>query len=266
MIFVRNLSFSYSKQGPCLFKDLTLSIHAFSWVAVIGQDGVGKSTLGKLIKGLVRPDSGSVAFNPAKPGGSTYVGYLGGDPYDSFLGISVEEDIVFEMENLGIPATEMDVRLNQALNWTGLVGMKKRLVHTLSGGEQQKLGLAGALAVGAEVLIIDEALSMLDKPSRLSIRSLLSSLRRDRGLTIIEITHNLEEALTVDRILFLTLGRVQFDGTPADFIASPAGTRWAVMAGGMPSLRNALLARGIIPAHRVDDGNILESLLNYLNK
>lgn len=266
MILLRNVSFSYSKDGPPLFHDLSLTIPAFSWVAVMGQDGVGKSALGKLIKGLVQADSGSIALSPVDAGSPAYVGYLGGDPYDSFIGISVEEDIVFEMENLGIPPTEMGVRLNEALAWTGLIGMEKRLIQTLSGGEQQKLGLAGALAGGAKVLILDEALSMLDRPSRLSIRSLLNALRRDRGLTIIEITHNLEEAMAVDRVLLLRRGGIQYDGTPSDFMASPIGTLWATMAGGMPALRNSLVKRGIIPARAANDGNLLDSLLNYLSK
>jgi energy-coupling factor transport system ATP-binding protein len=266
MILFRNVSFSYSKQGPWLFKDLSLTIQDFSWVAVMGQDGVGKSTLGKLIKGLEKPHHGFITLNSANPGDSTYVGYLSGDPYDSFIGISIEEDIVFEMENLGIPSAEMDIRLGQALAWTGLVGMEKRLIHTLSGGEQQKLGLAGALAVGAKALILDEALSMLDRPSRLSIRSLLGKLRRAQGLTVIEITHNLDDALTADRILLLSSGGVQFDRSPADFMASPTGTRWATMAGGMPALKNELRKRGIIPAHRLKNGNLLDSLLNYLSK
>jgi energy-coupling factor transport system ATP-binding protein len=200
MILLRKVSFSYSQEGPSIFHDLSLTIPDFSWVAVMGQDGVGKTALGKLIKGLAQADSGSITISPADGSGPAYVGYLGGDPYDCFIGVSVEEDIVFEMENLGIPSAEMDVRLNEALAWTGLIGMGKRLIRTLSGGEQQRLGLAGALAVRAKVLILDEALSMLDKPSRLSIRSLLGALRRDRGLTIIEITHNLEEAMAVDRI------------------------------------------------------------------
>ncbi|MBI4966028.1 MAG: ATP-binding cassette domain-containing protein [Desulfomonile tiedjei] len=266
MILVNNISFSYSKDDPPLFEDLSLTIEDFSWIAIMGQDGVGKSTLGKLIKGLVQPDSGSVVFNEAGPGGSACLGYLGGDPYDSFVGISVEEDIVFEMENQGIASDEMEIRLNRALAWTGLAGMKNRLVHTLSGGEQQKVGLAGVLAAGAKVLIVDEALSMLDRPSRLSIRSLLGTLRRTPGLTIIEITHSLEEAMSADRILFLARGGVQFDGSPADFMSSQAGNRWAAMAGGLPALRHALLECGIIPAHQANDGKLLDSLLNYLNK
>jgi energy-coupling factor transport system ATP-binding protein len=266
MILVRNVSFSYSKKGLPLFKDLDLTIRDSSWVAVVGQDGAGKSTLGKLIKGLVKADKGSVASVPPNPSGSAYVGYLGGDPYDSFVGISVEEDIAFGMENLGIKSAEMGIRLNQALAWTGLTGMEKRLVHTLSGGEQQKLGLAGMLAVEAKVLILDEAMSMLDRPSRFSIRSLLHALCRDQELTLIEITQNLEEALAADRILFLARGTIAFDGTPAEFMASPAGIRSASMAGGLPGLINTLVKREIVPAPRAQVDNLMETLLNYLKK
>ena len=92
--------------------------------------------------------------------------------------------------------------------------MEKRPVHTLSGGEQQKVALAAALAIGCRVIVIDEALNMLDRPTRMSIRSLLRSLRTTPGLTVIEVTHNLQDALTVDRILFLARGTILFDGTP----------------------------------------------------
>lgn len=134
MIHIENLCFSYSPPTPLVLKGLTLTIENLSWVVLAGPDGSGKTTLGKIISGLLKPYSGSVQFNPPHDDQSVIVGYLGGDPYDSLVGISVEEDIIFGLENMRLSASEIETRLNQALQWAGLKRMEKRLVHTLSGG------------------------------------------------------------------------------------------------------------------------------------
>lgn len=239
MICLNNLSFCYPPQKIPLLNRVNLTIGSLSWVAVIGPDGSGKTTLGKLIKGLLQPDSGSVHVN------SSEVGYVGGDPYDSFVGTSVEEDIIFGLENLQLSARQIKMRLEQALRRTGLVGMERRLVHTLSGGEQQKVALAGVMAMGARILVLDEALAMLDREARAAIRSLLNSLRPDPGLTIVEITQDLGDALECDRILFLANGSILFDGSPDDFVSSPLGGQWLGMAFGLGGLLGALNKSGV---------------------
>jgi energy-coupling factor transport system ATP-binding protein len=266
MIQLEEVWFSYSSLRPPVLRAFNLKIESFSWVAITGPDGSGKTTLGKLIKGLLKPDSGSIAVAPLQPGTAATVGYLGGDPYDSLVGLTVEEDIVFGMENLGLSPAEMRVRLEHTLGWSGLVGMEQRLVNRLSGGEQQKVALAGMLAMGARILILDEALGMLDRSARFAIRSLLAALRHDPGLTIIETTHNLEEILSTDRVLFMSDGTLQFNGSPEEFLESPLGRNWASMTGGLAALRAELYSRGVISATQACSSDLRNSLINIINK
>jgi energy-coupling factor transport system ATP-binding protein len=266
MIRVENLSYSYSPTAPLVLKGLTLTIENLSWVVLTGPDGSGKTTFGKIVSGLLKPHSGSVQFNPPQDNDSAPVGYLGGDPYDSLVGISVEEDIIFGLENMQLSAREIGARLAQALRWTGLTGLEKRLVHTLSGGEQQKVALAAVLAMGCRVIVIDEALNMLDRPMRLSIRSLLNSLRATPGLTVIEVTHNLHDAFNADRILFLSQGTIVFDGATADFFRSPSGRRWASLSGGAAGLESALVSQKLISAYWGDNSELSSCLLSMIEK
>ncbi|MDQ7782197.1 MAG: ATP-binding cassette domain-containing protein [Desulfomonilaceae bacterium] len=258
MIHFRNLSFSYAQNLRNVFENLDLQVQPLSWVAFTGPDGSGKTTLGKLVKGLLIPDSGAIGFDGTSPHGADSVGYLGGDPADFAVGITVEEDVVFGMENVGLPRSEMQERLHEALRLTGMEGMERRLVHTLSGGEQQKLALAGVLAMRVKVLVVDEAFEMLDKPMRRSVRSLLTSLRRDPGLTIIEMTNSVEDMSWADRVVFLSNGAIEFDGTPAEFLAGRLGARWSSMNGGLHALQSALYDR--YPTLREETGRPLTLL------
>ncbi|AFM27880.1 energy-coupling factor ABC transporter ATP-binding protein [Desulfomonile tiedjei] len=243
MILIDSVSFSYpNSSGPAVNK-LFLKIAEKSRVLISGPGGSGKTTFCKLLKGLIRPSCGHVVFN--SPICFAAVAYLSGDPYDSFVGASVEEDIVFGMENQGVAREEMAKRLHLALESTGLQGMEDRLVHTLSGGEQQKLALAGALAAGARILILDEALNMLDRPLRTQIRSLLQKLQEDPGLTIIEVTHDLEIATGADKIVFFSGGSIIFDGSYSDFSSFASGRTWREWSDNLELLKQELYIRDI---------------------
>lgn len=265
MICLTNLSFSYDSDGVNVFDNLNLSIVPHTWVVIAGPDGSGKTTLCKLIKGLLIPDSGSITIGSSVDADTASIGYLGGDPGDLMVGITVEEDVAFGMENRGIPSRQIRAGLTDALSRTGLDGMERRLVHTLSGGEQQKVALAGCLAMQAEVLIIDEATTMLDRPTRRSVRSMMATLQADTGMTIIEASNNWEDLLEADRVLFLSSGRFEFDGTPGEFQRSSLGIRWSSMTGGVRSLRSALVEHGFALARETRRGNDVAILLNEIN-
>jgi energy-coupling factor transport system ATP-binding protein len=262
MITLSSVSFSYLPDKP-LISDLSIQIERGSRVAILGPDRSGKTTLAKIIAGLLRPNSGSVVVS--RDSGAP-VGYVGGDPYDSLVGISVEEDILFGLENAHVPVDEIQALLDRTFRWTGLTGMEKRLTHTLSGGEQQKLALAGFLAMGTRALILDEALSMLDTNVRRSIRSLLEDLRKDPGLTVIEIANDVEAVLAAERILFLARGAILFDGSPADFLTSERGSAWLELTGGLGGLLEALLARGTVTCPTAEDRELTRYLFNSIIK
>lgn len=252
MIRLADVSFSYTPDRQPVFRDLALRFDHLSWVAITGPVGAGKTTLGKLIKGLLSPNSGSIVFDDSLMNGPNQVGYVGGDPYDGMVGVTVEEDVAFGLENLGVSSEEIRKGVDQALSRIGMTGKERRLVHTLSGGEQQGVALAGILAMGMKVLILDECMTMLDRPTRASVRSLLVSLRRNPGLTIIQATNDFEDILTADRVLFLAGGEVRFDGPPVRFISGSPGIRWTSMMGGAIGLGNILRQKGLVPPDCTD--------------
>jgi energy-coupling factor transporter ATP-binding protein EcfA2 len=234
MILLEEIWFSYPHAERPVFSGLNLEISPSTWVTVAGPDGSGKTTLGKLIKGLLLPQSGSISLDDESAGAPYLsVGYVGSDPSDFLVGISVEEDIAFGLENIALSPHEMATRMDQALRWTGMQGMEKRLTDTLSGGEQQKLALASTLALGARILILDEAMVMLDRPTRIGIRELVNSLRIDLGLTVVEISNSVEELLNASRILFLSAGEFIFDGPAKEFFLTLPGRQWMSMTRGV---------------------------------
>ncbi len=265
MIILEDVSFRYAGATLPALERVSLTVDNHAWVAVTGPVASGKTTLCKIIKGLLQPSAGRVIFTESHAGSSD-IAYLGGDPYDTLVGTSVEEDVAFGMENLGLPYSEMKTRLKQALAWTDLTGMEKRLVNTLSGGEQQKLALAGALAAGARGLILDEAMSMLDKSVRKSIRTLVNSLRVDPGVAIVEVTHDLEDISTADSVVFISDGKIGFEGNYTEFLGDPSGEFLARSGWGLEGFRRELIRLGIALADCRDNSQLSDCLLKVMKK
>ncbi len=236
MITLHDITFGYP-EAPLLFEGFNLSFDMGSWTCVTGPGCAGKSTLLRLIKGLLAPQSGRVLL---PEGGPARIGYIGGDPVDFIVGVTVEDDVVFGMENLMIPREEMIPRLDGALQEVGLTGFEQRLTHTLSGGEQQKLAIAATLAMGVHTLLIDEALNMLDREAGSQVYGLLSRLNREQGVTVIEATHDMKSIMSADRVIFLSSGRVREDSPPLVFVNSTEGKGRQDMVGGFWSLRTEL--------------------------
>ncbi len=243
MITLVDVSYSYPPGNQLVLRNVSLRIEPCSSVAIMGPAAAGKTTLAKLIKGMIQPTSGQVIVN-GDP--RLQVGYVGGDPGDSLVGVSVEEDVAFGLENARLPVEEIRERVRRALTWTGLLGMERRLTHALSGGEQQKVALAGWLALGCRVLIIDEALSMLDRHNRNAVRRVLRELRPRAGVAIIEVTNSVEDALFADRVVFLSAGSIRFDGQPRAFVIDPQVAAWANPSEGLSGLAAELFRRGAV--------------------
>ena len=262
MMRLQDVRFTYPSAKRPALTDVTLEIEPLSWTVISGPDGSGKTTLCRLLKGLLTPDRGTItgAGDPARE-----VGYVGGDPYDWLIGLTVEEDVVFGLESQRLSENEIRAGLAQAIERTGLSGMERRLTRTLSGGEQQKVALAGVLAMGCRTVILDEAMTMLDRPARRSIRRLIAELQSDPGLTVVEVTNRLAEALSGDKIVYLSNGSIGFDGLPRDFLSSSVGSRWLETASGMEGFCGRLFQREILPAFSVEAKEVTSTLLKLLS-
>jgi energy-coupling factor transport system ATP-binding protein len=188
----------------------------------MGPNGSGKSTLGRLIKGLLSPTAGEVliAGLPLKSGEITpKVGYIFSNPENQIISSVVEEDVAFGLENLGLETADIARKVQQGLAWVGMEEYRYHAPHLLSGGQQQKIVLAGVLAMGGEILVLDEPTSMLDLQDRREILILLHKIHCQGNKTIVHITHSLEEALRARNLILLNQGRIAFSGAVTDFLA-----------------------------------------------
>lgn len=222
IINVNNLWFDYApEQAPrdkWALQEINLSIQSGEFVSIIGPNGSGKSTFAKLMNGLLLPTEGSLTV----AGISTFnedhiwqirrrVGMVFQNPDNQIVASTVEDDIAFGMENLGIPRAEMKERMEQVLSLTGLVGLEKQDPHSLSGGQKQRLAIAGVLAMQPDVIILDEATSMLDPQGKKEVWDIVQKLHREKNKTIIQVTHKAEEAFMGKRIIVIAEGRIQLD-------------------------------------------------------
>jgi energy-coupling factor transport system ATP-binding protein len=230
--------------------------------ALMGPTGSGKTTLLKLIKGLLSPREGTIEARGSSP---PFIGYIGSDPYDFLVGITVEEDILFGLENLQLAPETMEARVKRALAQMGLTGFEDRLAHTLSGGEQQKLAIASLLAMDTKFMLLDESTNMLDPPSRLHVRDLLLSLNKRSGITILEVNQNWEEVRFYDRILFLAGGVTHYDGTPAGFLKTDFGRDWVSATNGCFLLRTMVKDWILSLENDGSRGEILSQLLHVIH-
>ena len=225
LVSTQNLTYSYHASERAALADLTFELRAGEYVGVVGPNGGGKSTLVRLLNGLLRPDSGIVRIGELDPATEPYlvrkrVGMLFQNPENGLVAPFVEDDVAFGLENLGVQRPVMRERVREAIRAVGLEGYERREPHTLSGGEKQRVALAGILALDPQILLLDEPTSMLDAAGRREVLSRLEGLRGAR--TILHVTHHLEELLDADRVLVLNAGRLVADVRP-ERLVSDAG-------------------------------------------
>jgi len=223
-----NLSFSYeaTKKERYALQNVSLSFLQGEMVALVGPNGSGKSTFFKLLAGLLEPSAGSAEVFGKKPKNlkeegllGTKIGLVFQNPDNQIVAAVVEEDVAFGPENLNLSSKEIRKRVSEALKSTGLWEYRNRATYALSGGQKQRLAIAGALALKPQVLLLDEPTSMLDPLGRREVFELLEKLNRDEKLTIIYITHYMEEAYRAKRLIAFSQGQVAFDGMPGEFFA-----------------------------------------------
>lgn len=263
MLRLDNVSFSYPNCCSSALSKVNLTIEQGSFVAILGSNGSGKSTLAKLLNAIIVPSSGSVLIDGLNTADKTKiyairskVGLVFQNPDTQIVCDTVEDEIAFGLENMGLPVEEMKKRIDKCLSLTGLGSLRSVNPNNLSGGQKQMVCIASVLAMQPEYLVLDEATSMLDPQGRKLVLDFVQRLHNSLGLTIIMITHKLEECLSADKVVVLQKGSVSFEGSLKTLLSSGDVD---VEALGMPlitQLLHRLIARGIdLPADilTVDD-------------
>ncbi len=223
-----NVSYSYTPDDPNARKavqNVSFSIQEGEWIAIVGHNGSGKSTMVKMVSGLLFPQEGEVRFmkdvlteeNLWKT--RSNIGMVFQNPDNQFVGATVQDDVAFALENNGVPFEDMVKRVHTSLAQVKMDKFLNHEPHHLSGGQKQRVAIAGAIAMRPKLLILDEATSMLDPQGRDEVLKTVRALREEFGLTVLSITHDVEEALFADRILFMNDGKKYAEGTPAEIFA-----------------------------------------------
>ncbi|WPK13231.1 energy-coupling factor ABC transporter ATP-binding protein [Lysinibacillus louembei] len=223
-----NVTFSYTPEDEAARKavqNVSFSVQQGEWIAIVGHNGSGKSTMAKLMNGLLFPAEGEVRVlrDPLTEENlwdiRSQVGMVFQNPDNQFVGATVQDDVAFSLENNGVAYEEMVTRVKDALKQVKMDQFLNHEPHHLSGGQKQRVAIAGALAIYPKVLILDEATSMLDPQGRDEVLGTVQALREKIGLTVISITHDLEEAMLADRIIFMNDGKKYAEGTPNEIFA-----------------------------------------------
>ena len=217
-----NVSFSYEEGGSFAIKNLNFSVEEGEFVAVLGHNGSGKSTLARLTNGLLQADGGTIrVFGEVLTDKNLFdirkqVGIVFQNPDNQTVASIVEDDIAFGAENIALPREEIGKRIDFALSAVGMEEFRHATVSRLSGGQKQRIAIAGVLAVMPKVLILDESTAMLDPRGRREIIDVVTRLNREQGITVLLITHFMEEALRASRANVMNRGEIVMQGTPQD--------------------------------------------------
>ena len=226
MIQVQQVSYAYEEEGPEAVKNVSLTVPKGAFYAILGQNGSGKSTLAKLINGLYLPTKGNVlvcGMDTADEKNTWEIrrraGMVFQNPDNQIVATVVEEDVAFGLENIGVPPAEMPGRIAQALSDVGMSDFVNRAPHTLSGGQKQRIAIAGVLAMQPEAIIFDESTAMLDPQGRKEVLSAVHRLNREKGITVLWITHFMEEAVDCHQVHVMHQGEIVLSGSPKEVFA-----------------------------------------------
>ena len=247
---------------------VSLEIRRGEWLAIIGHNGSGKSTLAKVMNGLIEASKGSVIVNGKRLTEETVfdarrtVGMVFQNPDNQFVGTTVEDDIAFGLENIGLPREEMLERVTKVLDMVKMSDFRTKEPARLSGGQKQRVAIAGVTALEPEVIILDEATSMLDPKGRLEVISTIQKLHKEKKITVISITHDLDEAAQADRVVLMEQGQIQQIGTPKEIFK--LGSKLVEKGLDVPfaeKLIEALRERGMnVPEEYFDEEGLVEWL------
>ena len=223
IIRFENVHFTYPEEEKESLCGVDLSIDQGSFVAVLGHNGSGKSTLAKHMNAILLPSSGKVLVRGMDTADEEKlldirrsVGMVFQNPDNQIVANVVEDDVAFAPENLGVPSEEIRQRVDAALRQVGMYEFRMHAPHLLSGGQKQRVAIAGVLAMEPEVLVLDEPTAMLDPQGRLEVIQTVTRLCREKGMTVVLITHHMEECIGADRLVVMSNGAIVADGSPAE--------------------------------------------------
>ena len=226
IIDVKNLSFRYKESQEYYdVKDITFHVKRGEWLSIVGHNGSGKSTTVRLIDGLLETESGEIVIDGQRLTEENVwnirrqIGMVFQNPDNQFVGATVEDDVAFGLENQGLSRQEMKKRVEEALDLVGMLDFKKREPARLSGGQKQRVAIAGVVALRPAILILDEATSMLDPEGRRELIETVKGIRKDYDMTVISITHDLEEVAMSDRVLVMKKGSIESTSSPRELFS-----------------------------------------------
>ena len=230
MIETKDLTFAYpaeeGKRSEPALRGVSLGIEKGSFVVVLGHNGSGKSTLAKHMNAVLLPSGGAVYVEGMDTHNQAMlleirrrVGMVFQNPDNQIVATVVEEDVAFALENLGVPPAEMRARVDEAMQMAGIYKYREKGPHKLSGGQKQRVAIAGVIAMRPDCLVLDEATAMLDPIGREKVMRTVHRLNDDYGITVVQITHYMEEVIDADRVYVMDHGRVVMDGTPREIFS-----------------------------------------------
>ncbi len=269
-----NLRFRYDPDAAGYALDgVTAGVKRGEFVAVLGANGCGKSTLAKNFNAILLPESGTVTVEGMDTADDSKlyeirqkVGMVFQNPDNQIVATVVEEDVAFGLENLGVPSGEMRQRIDDAMKMTGIYELRQRPPHNLSGGQKQRVAIAGVVAMSPDCIVLDEATAMLDPRGREQVMQTIHRLNRDRGITVVAITHYMEEAAQADRVIVMSHGRIVMEGTPTEVFSQTEKVRGLHLdVPQAAELRDELVRAGIpMPEGIIDPGACAQALYELL--
>ena len=226
IIEIKNAVYKYDEESEDVLHGVSLTVKKGEFLCILGHNGCGKSTLAKLINGLYQPTSGSVLVNGMDTKDEDKIlsirslaGMVFQNPDNQMVATIVEEDVAFGPENLGVPQQELRNRVDNALKTVNMFQFKDSAPHRLSGGQKQRIAIAGILAMEPQIIIMDESTSMLDPKGRREVLETVHRLNKEKGITVVFITHFMEETVHADRIIVMGDGVIKMEGTPKEIFS-----------------------------------------------
>ena len=226
IIEVQHLKYKYDHHADdYILKDVTFHVKQGEWLSIVGHNGSGKSTMIRLIDGLLEAESGEIIIDGDKLTLENvwekrrHIGMVFQNPDNQFVGATVEDDVAFGLENQGMDYQTMFDRVQEALDIVGMQDFKEREPARLSGGQKQRVAIAGVVALRPDIVILDEATSMLDPEGRLELIQTVKKIKDRHGMTVISITHDLDEVALSDRVLVMKEGQVESTSTPSELFS-----------------------------------------------